>query len=340
MSAAQSSIRSRGFTLIELLVVIAIIAVLVAILLPAVQQAREAARRSACNNNLKQLGLALHNYHDAHKVFPVGATYNYNFTWMVQMLPFMEYESVYDRLQQVSLGSYPNGSCPLVNAESLDQLTPTGFICPSTDLPKLAENSGPAVGSPEGVTYRFGTSCYAGIAGAGTSATSAVDPTGRGRCADGTLGYVCSNGVLGPNRSVSIDEIRDGTTFTMMVGEQSHWIVSGSTNRDFRSSARWGFAMGAGAAGFPGGPGTWTGNNQLHNITTIRYPVNHNTSATGVSSTQACTNSPIGSAHRGGAFVLRADGGSKFLSDGINFTILRNLAIYDDKQIIKSNPLE
>ncbi len=65
--------RRRGFTLIELLVVIAIIAILIALLLPAVQQAREAARRSSCRNNLKQIGIALHNYHDTYKMFPIGA---------------------------------------------------------------------------------------------------------------------------------------------------------------------------------------------------------------------------------------------------------------------------
>ena len=72
MNFTGSVKRRRGFTLIELLVVIAIIAILIALLLPAVQQAREAARRSSCKNNLKQIGLALHNYHDTHRVFPPG----------------------------------------------------------------------------------------------------------------------------------------------------------------------------------------------------------------------------------------------------------------------------
>ncbi len=87
--------RPRGFTLIELLVVIAIIAVLIALLLPAVQQAREAARRTECKNNLKQWGLALHNYHDTYTRLPIGSTVrrrspSNNFSLQVRTLPFLE----------------------------------------------------------------------------------------------------------------------------------------------------------------------------------------------------------------------------------------------------------
>ena len=102
----------RGFTLVELLVVIAIIGVLVAMLLPAVQAAREAARRTKCSNNCRQLGVALHNYHDTFNVFPLGVLQNDlskefgypRLTWSIHLYPFLEQKAIYDRFS-FTLGS-------------------------------------------------------------------------------------------------------------------------------------------------------------------------------------------------------------------------------------------
>ena len=94
--------KKSAFTLIELLVVIAIIAILIALLLPAVQQAREAARRSQCKNNLKQFGLALHNYHDTFSMFPIGGTgdrdYRPRVSWQVRVLPFLDQAPLYNQI--------------------------------------------------------------------------------------------------------------------------------------------------------------------------------------------------------------------------------------------------
>src|ERR1700733_10552979 len=107
MSVSSKKPRCRGFTLIELLVVIAIIAVLIALLLPAVQQARESARRTQCKNNLKQYGLALHNYHDTYSRFPYSTSGSQslnvnsvgtNHNWLEFILPFIEQTTLYNQL--------------------------------------------------------------------------------------------------------------------------------------------------------------------------------------------------------------------------------------------------
>jgi prepilin-type N-terminal cleavage/methylation domain-containing protein len=158
MSRSHYVRRQRGFTLIELLVVIAIIAVLVALLLPAVQQAREAARRSSCKNNLKQLGLAIHNYHDTHSVFPPG-TINAgesgcdsvgftpgelrNHTAYMFLLPYLDQAPLYNQIDfSLPTGDSHFGACtPLssfteqVDANGdpiLDQFISV-FVCPSDD---------------------------------------------------------------------------------------------------------------------------------------------------------------------------------------------------------------
>jgi prepilin-type N-terminal cleavage/methylation domain-containing protein len=119
---------TRGFTLVELLVVIAIIGILVALLLPAIQAAREAARRSQCQNNLKQFGVALHNYHDAHGALPNGAPSKYwtgiGGTWAALLLPYLEEQNVYNQLDLKKSLSDP------VNKTAVTTVIAT-FICPS-----------------------------------------------------------------------------------------------------------------------------------------------------------------------------------------------------------------
>jgi len=192
----------RGFTLIELLVVIAIIAILIALLLPAVQQAREAARRTQCRNNLKQLGLALHNYHDVHLTFPPGwiteiasnpsfvdATTPYvsGWAWSAFLLPFVDHSPVYNAL------GVGDGNTPVPTSGGSPETNPlTVFICPSDDTTlKVVDFGG----------FQFAKSNYPGVHGTGTGAGA---PTG----------------LFGPDSKVRIRDIMDGTSNTLAVGER------------------------------------------------------------------------------------------------------------------------
>ena len=126
--------KRQGFTLIELLVVIAIIAILIALLLPAVQQAREAARRSTCKNSLKQIGLALQNYHDTHQVFPQGCsnTNGWGMSWWVGILPFCDQDSVYKKLSFGQPGGVngPGYAESNANGAVLRGFSPAYMSCP------------------------------------------------------------------------------------------------------------------------------------------------------------------------------------------------------------------
>jgi prepilin-type N-terminal cleavage/methylation domain-containing protein len=330
----RSHVRRRtGFTLIELLVVIAIIAILIAILLPAVQQAREAARRSACNNNVKQMGLALHNYHDQHKIFPPGSTgftatsgETWGFSWQGRLLPYLENESAYDQIDFNSQnpGYVYSTASPASTRAALADLVVNGYRCPSSDM-NIFVTSG---------TGNWMQAFYTGIAGAPVAGGTTDPASGKSRCESGSHGVICGNGVLGPNSNVRIDDVKDGTTFTIMAGEQSGSLIGGA---DYRSSGCCSAWMGAKQTGQPGN-GSWASDNRAFNVTTVRYGINQKTALAGMSNNLGANN-PITSAHRGGAFVLRADGGTKFLSDGIDQTILTLVSVRDDKGILKTNPL-
>ncbi|MFI4875195.1 MAG: DUF1559 domain-containing protein [Blastopirellula sp. JB062] len=313
-----------GFTLVELLVVIAIIGVLIALLLPAVQQAREAARRMSCSNNMKQLGLALHNYHDTYRAFPFGGLGEFQTSWMVAIMPQIEQSNVFDQIEPGVFSGFPHGT----NAELLHEWTPDFNWCPSSTANRLNRR--------DDEDYRLATASYIGIAGATTSATDSSDPTGADRCISGSQGYACSNGMLVPNTVTKMRDATDGLTNTIIVAEQSA-MGRNSTGglTDIRSSYEWGCWGGPGAITAPpeiDGTYKWDGTPWSRNTTTTRYPIN--TITQGGGNDRDGTNTAIHSEHPGGAMVLRGDASVAFAAETMNLITLRDLCVRDDGNVI------
>jgi prepilin-type N-terminal cleavage/methylation domain-containing protein len=188
------TLRRRGFTLIELLVVIAIIAILIALLLPAVQQAREAARRTQCRNNLKQLGLAMHNYLDAHTRLPLCLNAsNKPISVHAYMLPYLDQSPLYG---QIDFNTNWNSA---TNATARAAAVPN-FLCPSE--PSTALPTGWA-----GTTYR---------ANQGSNILYAQPSTTVGNI---NYGMPAPNGVYVPSMSLRIADVTDGTSSTAAFSE-------------------------------------------------------------------------------------------------------------------------
>jgi prepilin-type N-terminal cleavage/methylation domain-containing protein/prepilin-type processing-associated H-X9-DG protein len=211
----------RGFTLVELLVVIAIIGVLVALLLPAVQAAREAARRMQCANHLKQIGLAMQNYHSAHKTFPPAAirdisssTPNFSdprVSFHGRLMPFMEFQSFYDQIQW-NAGWESNVHTPLRK-----QLIPD-FVCPSretADANYFYVNNGWQTGPGEFATH------YAGVMGAKDTIPGTQYDIETVNVQEGGF---ATNGLVVRDRGVSAKKVTDGLSKTFIVGEIS-WDI-------------------------------------------------------------------------------------------------------------------
>ncbi|WP_437192947.1 DUF1559 domain-containing protein [Planctomicrobium sp. SH527] len=340
-SPRGSSLQRRGFTLIELLVVIAIIAILIALLLPAVQQAREAARRSQCKNNLKQLGLALHNYHDAINCFPMGSSFGDRANWRVFLLPYIEQSTVYQQLNLNAGGFYahspgcdsanPTTPCGYSGNTVLRSLMVSVFKCPSS--PMSAFNH-----ADMGLSYQGMTMDYAVVTGAipDSTMTSTNACTGDHMCNSSNY---CRNGMFVVGDSKRMRDCVDGTSNTLIMVEQSGTVNGRSRNSNwlggwFSVGNTGPTTIGSGAA-FPlTSGGCW----YPAGMTTIRYAPNAYTRIPSSPPAQANAagsfNTVANSPHTGGVNVLLTDGSVRFLSENINFQSYLRLGIRDDGNVI------
>jgi prepilin-type N-terminal cleavage/methylation domain-containing protein/prepilin-type processing-associated H-X9-DG protein len=310
----------RGFTLIELLVVIAIIAVLIALLLPAVQQAREAARRSQCKNNLKQLGLALQNYHDTAKQFPwgcidgddLGATNRMTMNWRFDILPYIDQTPLYTSLSSLDRRdavSTTNNSAFWLG-HSAQQLVLPVYICPSeSEAPFTSANQN---GGDTTCPTTSALSSYQG--NASTCSPSAGGSTGYYCGGSGSAAGINPPGMFShyPTR-ISMSKINDGTSNTLLVGERT-------ANKKVPT---------CGSAGEGTNYMCWMG--QFGSVGSINYGINLKCRSSWTSGLG------FGSMHAGGAHFVFVDGSVKFLSENIDLTTLIGLSTRNGGEVVSGD---
>ncbi len=340
---------ARAFTLIELLVVIAIIAVLIALLLPAVQAAREAARRISCTSNMKQIGVALHNYVSAVGVFPPGyvsaidktvldacnqdaenkhgVDLGTGWAWGSMILPYMEQGPLYNSINfNLSVAYHENDTCSLTSLNV--------YLCPSdpgpSTIPVFADPPDPAqpgTYSASSVVDTLSRGNYVGMYGIGEICSQSGARDAMNNNGNGPLGTHA--GMFYRNSRVSFADVTDGTSNTIAVGERSHnlsyvtwtarsidgWvgktsIAEGGTDQ-FNPSPEEAWTQILGPVGLEDGPRT------------INHPEAHV--------------EDYWSRHPGGANFLFADGSVRFLKNSINPTPWRALATRNMGEVISSD---
>jgi prepilin-type N-terminal cleavage/methylation domain-containing protein len=332
--ASESRQPVRGFTLIELLVVIAIIGVLVGLLLPAVQAAREAARRSSCSNNLKQLGLGLHNYESAKGKFPPGFQREYgstttndgfsgagaqgNWAWGSFILPYMEYATVAKTLDMTNT-TCAEAMADGTKAAAMKKRMPA-FLCPSdytrpTGLTDINFND--AAGSNVGSGWAM--SNY-------VAANHSTDILRNG------------DGMFFMDSNLEIKKITDGTSKTIALGERVFEMFNGITGTDpgngniFSGSIK----PQAGCVFCVRGTRQETAFGMRDGLGSGLMGINMPNSL--VSSTNSkSARSFCSSYHPGGALCAMADGSTRFFQNSVGLSILRNLIAIADGQPVSGD---
>ncbi len=370
------SVRRRrpAFTLVELLVVIAIIAVLVALILPAVQQAREAARRTQCRNNLKQIGIALNNYVQLRQMYPPGYVYNpsagapfLGWSWETMLLPMLDqtplYEQVSSRLEQglpTTAWPAPQTALPILR-------------CPSDVGDSLVTNvNGSSLnsaygqpGSMSSTVGSYGRSNYFAVAGAWNNAGTVTGLNAGGE--SGIARTATFHGTFGENSSIYPAQMSDGSSHTIVVGERyspasaAVGSASDSTSGDTDGGCNKGSNSESGTGPVETtttsatlmattGDGIWVAATARANspsdaaITGQAYVLG-DTAASGVPATAFRQNgnngqsrrgltTGFGSLHSGGAFYLLGDGSVRFINDSIDVALYRDLGTINDGALV------
>ena len=309
--------RQRGFTQLELLVVIAIIGVLIGLLLPAVQKVREAANRTSCLNNLKQIALAAHTFHDTHKKFPAGAhlpvlqsgvpTGGTNL-W-VELLQHFEQDNLYKKWDPDNRKNVA-GDRNATQAQVIKLL-----ICPSDPLPAdVVENSAEA--TPKWSWGFYGMSSYGGNAGKRTV----------------PIADMSRDGIFWIDSRVRLTDIKDGTEYTLLFGERYHHDPEFDRLRPILMNAiapieeigKWGYVA---------GPAGVMANATLHSA----VPINYRMPSDGDLLALASRDCAFGSGHPGGANFAFADGHVKFLEESLSLDTLKALSTIRGGEVVSAD---